>query len=924
MVLPDDLFRVEIAPGGNPADPTTWQWEDITSRRRQDPPIVVSRGRRDEGARVAPTSISTTLDNRDGRFSRHNPLSSYYGRLHLGTPLRVLRRGTPSLLLNGEAGARASTPDHASLDITGDIDVRAELTPVEWHRHRVNLVNKWGDVTADRSWDFYLWSDDAGGRLAFIWQEAGGTFHDVGSFHGDGTPAVVPVARGTLAVRATLDVDDGAGAWLVRFYTGPSIDGPWEQLGSDRTATPTTDIRDTTTEVAVGHANLEALEGRAHRAQVRDGIGGTVVADPDFTAQEPGATSFVDSAGRTWSVDGDAEIADLYPRATGFVVEWPPRRDQSGRDRTVAIKAAGPLRRLGQGQGALRSSLRRLVLAPINEARILGYWPMEDGQDTTRAASATPNASSMHVSDSVEFAVDGDHPGSDALANVAGDTPAGWSAVIHDGPTDEWAVDIFWRIPTPASSPGTPLFTVRTTGSIINTWVVRVDSTSMRLQGLALGGLPLVSRDQVIGTDLFPDIYGAWAWARLDLAQDGSDIDYRLSWATVVNPAGTFAGFTDTLAGTDLGRPSAVANLYEAPADGISWGHLVVTTDTEVGWLAPADRGWTGERAHERIDRLCNEERIPHAVHGTASEPMGPQAASPILDLLREAEAVDGGVLYEDEAARLAYLTREGRYNQAPALELTGEHLAAPPEPTDDDAGLVNDVTVKREGGSSARAVDDESVAEEGRYEHEVTVNAESDGRLHHLAHWRKHLGTTRELRWPRLDLKLHDDVELIDPWGDFPLGGRVTVDHEFAELPGTTVDVLVDGSTERMDRTRWAVELTATPARPWDVGVLGDEADLDTGLPRLGAADSTLDAAIGEADTSIDVDHGTGEPWTTDAAHLPVDIEIGGERMAATAIGAPSGTVQTFTVTRAVNGIGKAHGAGAAVQVADPIRLAL
>src|SRR5690606_40098352 len=41
-----------------------------------------------------------------------------------------------------------------------------------------------------------------------------------------------------------------------------------------------------------------SLLGSVAWLEIRDGIDGTVVANPDFTAQEPGATSFVDTKGR--------------------------------------------------------------------------------------------------------------------------------------------------------------------------------------------------------------------------------------------------------------------------------------------------------------------------------------------------------------------------------------------------------------------------------------------------------------------------------------------------------------------------------------------------------------------------------------------------------------------------------------------------
>jgi len=48
--------------------------------------------------------------------------------------------------------------------------------------------------------------------------------------------------------------------------------------------------------------------GNVDAIRVRNGIAGTAVADPDFTAQTHGATSFNDSTGKTWTIHGDAKL----------------------------------------------------------------------------------------------------------------------------------------------------------------------------------------------------------------------------------------------------------------------------------------------------------------------------------------------------------------------------------------------------------------------------------------------------------------------------------------------------------------------------------------------------------------------------------------------------------------------------------------
>lgn len=69
------------------ADPATWAWQDISDRVRYVDGITVTSGRRDESDVVTPSVARLRLDNRDGHFSRRNPMSPYYGLLSQNTPI---------------------------------------------------------------------------------------------------------------------------------------------------------------------------------------------------------------------------------------------------------------------------------------------------------------------------------------------------------------------------------------------------------------------------------------------------------------------------------------------------------------------------------------------------------------------------------------------------------------------------------------------------------------------------------------------------------------------------------------------------------------------------------------------------------------------------------------------------------------------
>lgn len=91
-------------------------------------------------------------------------------------------------------------------------------------------------------------------------------------------------------------------------------------------------------------------------------------------------------------------------------------------------------------------------------------------------------------------------------------------------------------------------------------------------------------------------------------------------------------------------------------------------------------------------------------------------------------------------------------------------------------------------------------------------------------------------------------------------------------------------------------------------------------GTARYDTDSSTLTAGLTAGATTFQVSS-PRTLWTTDASALPLDVVMDGERMT---VGAISGSTspQTFSsVTRAVNGVSKAHSAGADIRLFTPAR---
>lgn len=184
------------------------------------------------------------------------------------------------LLLPGTAGNFASSPDHARLDILGDIEVWAEMRRTDYSSGTNSLTSKYVSVGNQKTLDFRL---NAAGSLILVWTEDGSTEKNavstvtISTVVSDGDP---------VEVRATLDVDDGGGNRVTTFYWRIARTDSWTQLGAPITTAGTTSIFASTADLEIG-ARLEgtgqSFKGEISRVRWYNGIGGTLVFDWDAT-----------------------------------------------------------------------------------------------------------------------------------------------------------------------------------------------------------------------------------------------------------------------------------------------------------------------------------------------------------------------------------------------------------------------------------------------------------------------------------------------------------------------------------------------------------------------------------------------------------------------------------------------------------------
>ncbi len=897
-------IRVDIS-----LDNTTWT--NITADVRAEQQVRITRGRANWASATEPSRCSFTLSNSTGTYSPRNPSGTYYGQIGRNTPVRVsVNTGSVALDLPGDTGDYASTPDAAALDITGDIDIRIDATLPNWilpdypsagqtSSAITELIAK--RATGQVSWGLYIYQ----GRPYFEWTTDGSTVNTVHSSYD------LPLTTsGRIALRYTMDVNNGAGGFDIAFYTSDTINGSWTLLDSG-TGAGTTSIYSGTAALKIGDCDESTTRypaiGRVHAAQVYSGIAGTLVANPDFTAQTSGATSFVDSAGLTWSLAGNAEITDRKTRFVGEVASWTPRWDTGGKDVVCDVEAVGVLRRLSVGAVPIKSPMyREFTSSGRMNTGIVAYWPMEDGTEATQLASAYNGHSAMTITGTVTPAAYSSWVASSAIPTIdTGSLSVAVPSYTLDS-SNRSRVGWFARVPAAGVVSTQRLLSLSQTGTA-RIWSVYVNTSgNLAVRAYDSSGTQIL--DSGFGTD---SVNGLEKYLILTLTTSGSDVSYSLfvfdvadSLATAI-PDNTYSSFTisGTLASYTTGRVTAVRFGEDGAMNSTALGHLTIgNTSTAYSATAGVLVGWTAEEAPSRVARIGGEENMNAYATGAGGEQCGPQPSGTALEIMRSGEDVDNGILGEQRSMLgLRYVTRASMYNQPVALTLsyTGtDGLVAPLNPADDDQSVTNDVTVQRTSGASARATQSTGALSTqappngiGLYDTSYTLNLLDDTQPQHHAGWRLHVGTWDETRYPVVSVNLAAAPASIESAAATDVGSRVQITNPPAWLPPDTIDLRVEGYSETMDQFTWSIDYNCSPHGPWSVAVADD-----TSLGKADTAGAELAAALTSTATTAYVLTTSGPIWTTDAAQYPFGLRVGGEVVTATAC--TSWLKDTFTRT--------------------------
>jgi hypothetical protein len=878
-------------------------WNDVSADlRATTSQVAITRGLSSESASAAePTSCTCDLDSRDDRYAPRNPLSDLYGLIGRNTPFRWgYTVGSPWAQMTGAAGNKLSTPDSAALAVT-DLDLRIEVALEDWSA-QCKLGGRFPAGAGQRSWALLMAAD---GQVSLYWSPDGTAMltrfstENIRAYHGQ-----------RLALRVTLDVNNGAGGYELRFYTGRTVDdAEWNLLGDPVVGAATTAVFDGTAGIELGEVSglvENTLNGRLFAFKLMTGIGGATAVGMTTADAVPGGASFT-SGGVVWTVAGGTVLTNRHIRMTGEVPAWPPTRDLSGNDNYVSITPSGVMRRMDAGNKPQDSALLRYIRAhgPLE------CWPLADGVETTGGRP-------LYGSPDMRLDLD------------SGTATPKWG----EGSLADWIEPV---VLLPSGSNGKLRGTVKRASAAASGWSVDFFFNGKQDMDFTIADYGDMTDDDhrvgwTVGLDVSAD--------QLTLTSVSvGDTTSSVALQATINSAGVFDGrlhhirLTTTTAGPafevfvdGVSRASGTATGYTSEAVYFvrpTWFYASVTQDIPaVGYItywgssAPsaaavyqAATGHQGERAGDRIERLAAESGYAASVAGEAvyQQPMGIQGRNKLIGLLNEAAATDFGYLLEArDRNEVIYRGSSTLWNQPPALVLdfSAGLISAPFRPVDDDKLTENDVSVRRQYGSFfGRQVLEEgelSVRDfpdgVGRYDTEYTYSLNTDRQADQVASMRLHLGTYNGVRYSRLTLNLANDRvhAMIDDILRVDVGDKIRLTHLPADHGPDDVDVLVTGYTEEAGPAGWTITFTCVPAEPWTAGVVGSSA-----YGRADTGGSVLAEALDAAETTVDVFTTGLARWVDSPTYpgdFPFDVRTGGEVMHVTAC--TSSVQDTFTRT--------------------------
>lgn len=271
------------------------------------------------------------------------------------------------------------------------------------------------------------------------------------------------------------------------------------------------------------------------------------------------------------------------------------------------------------------------------------------------------------------------------------------------------------------------------------------------------------------------------------------------------------------------------------------WQRAVDASEVETIAVAGAD-AFEGDTTDERLARYAAWARIPAAEVVTSPSPITLAAVqteeTQIVDLMREVETTEAGVLHDDRDGNLVLRNRDARYDTVPAivLDVAAELVGLDYSPRVDRQGLVNvGRGTNTLGTVAATYANEESREEYGDASYEVETSALDPDEPLYLAAAAVNANAEPRPRAPSVTLNMLDLIT----YGTAPdavgldIGSKVRIASAPGQATSTDADYFVEGYAEQFSEADWSITLNLSPAWPVDSVFILDDPDrgeLDAG----------------------------------------------------------------------------------------------
>lgn len=557
-------------------------------------------------------------------------------------------------------------------------------------------------------------------------------------------------------------------------------------------------------------------------------------------------------------------------------------------NRWVDVRMSGPLGRVGQWRDPLAAPLfEQISSAYASTSR--GYWPMQDGTDSTLIANVATRGPAGTFGAGVRFAAADGPAGSDKVLELTStssltfrylsmSTSAGYQlAVAMETPGVDGTLREVWRW--------------RTTNGYTYVW--SASTTNYSLNVFDRDGTNVSSNTFSSGSDAAAG--NQWIYFRFKVTQSGGNVQVEPSWYAEL--AENFWGVTVTFAGS-IGAPTTGGVVANAATAGAHYGHHFAVTgvsdNLESSDFTDAFAGYRRESAADRFTRLCGSRGLPYVIRGTAADTveMGVQPLATFQDQLKEIRQTERGLIFDrgDNIgivfATFGYLAAQAA---APVLELTWPTNIAPPlEETTDARDTFNLITVKNRNGSSAvaelttgRQGTQDPPTGAGRLDKTVDVNLASDGPLADLASWWMRFYTQDG---PRFDTVTVD----VDAHPELLTACHAAEPGTFMRITGRTPDpllLLILSTAQKTHRKRNVFTFKVAAGDLFRLAV-------EDGDGRQDVSSSTLEDDYGPTDTWLAVINAKPyDEWSRTST--PYDVVVAGERITIVGVSEPNSVAE-------------------------------